>query len=403
MYKKKLSKTIDNYYKLIYIGVNLLLFNLYLMFKKYTFIIGLVGALIVAGCVSSNSVETSQLPETIKIGFIGPLTGGMAAYGHDIKIGVSAYFNEHPTIDGKKVEIIFEDGRCDGQTGASVAQKLITVDKVQAILGGLCSSETLAAAPIAEQSKVILISAASSSPEVSTAGDYTFRNYPSDEQVAKTMVDYVIAHHNTIALLSEQSDYAQAYRSAIKKHLNSMGKISDLVVDEAYSLDNTDFRTLLAKVKKSKADTLIALVQAPVTGGFIAKQAKEMGLDIQIYSGDTLPGPDFFATAKDAAEGVRVVMATEDPTRDGYATLMKKIETPQVSGFFPALGYDAAALLTQGIEKAGYNGTAIKNYFYKMPFFKGVASNVSFDSNGDNSIDAGVKEVKNGEFVRISN
>ena len=309
------------------------------------------------------------------------------------------YFAENPNINDVPVEVIYEDGKCNGQDAASAAQKLINVDKVEVILGGQCSGETLAAAPIAEQNKVILLSELSSSPDVTTAGDYIFRNYPSDEQVAKTMVEDVLANHSVIALLTEQTDYAQAYREAIKAHLEAADKLDALVLDEAFAADNTDFRTLLTKVDEVEADVLIAMVQTPVTGGFVAKQMAELGLDIQLYGGDAMPGADFFATAKDAGEGAKAVLVAEDPSRNGYAELSEKVGETQASELFPAFGYDAAAITAMAIAEVGYDATAIKDYFNSMDPYEGVASIVDFDENGDNNVAAGVKIATDGRFI----
>lgn len=372
------------------------------MIKKTNFIAPLLfSLLLLAGCNSGGGTndksDQAQLPDTIKIGYIGPLTGNAAGYGQDVKAAIALYFSEHPTISGKPVEVIYEDGKCNGQDAANAAQKLVTIDKVQAIIGGTCSGEALAAAPIVEQAKVLLLSPSASSPAVTTAGDYVFRNYPSDDQVAKTLVSDVLTHYKMPALLTEQTDYAQGYRGAINKHMTEAGQ--KLVLDEAFGVDNTDFRTLLAKVKEAKADALIVVGQSPVTDGFAVKQAKELGLNVQIYGTDTMPGTDFFSTAKDAAEGVKAVYAAADPSRAGYAEVHGKLPAPQSAEVLGLMGYDAANILANAITAVGYDGTALKDYLYKMPTFKGVVSDVTFDKNGDNNVDAAVNVAKSGTFV----
>lgn len=382
------------------------------MFKKTTIFTLLFSILLLAGCnlgggapVDLEEGDTAmmeddmvmELPEVVKLGFIGPLTGGAASYGQDIKSGIELYFTENPTIGNSMVEVIYEDGKCNGQDAANAAQKLINIDDVDVILGGVCSGETLAIAPIAESNGVLVISPGSSSPEISTAGDFIFRNYPSDYQVAKTMMDDVLANHEVVALLTEQTDYAQGYRSALNDHMTNVGK--EFVMDEAFSVDNTDFRTLLTKVQENEADALIAIVQTPVVAGFVAKQAKELGMDIQIYSGDAAPGADFFDTAKDAAEGFKVVMAAEDPSRSGFDEVTSRLGDAESSVVFPLFGYDAAELVAGAIAKVGYDAAAIKDYFYEMPKFAGVASDVKFDENGDNLAPAAVKVARDGKFV----
>lgn len=346
-------------------------------------------------------MEKGELPDVIKIGFVGPLTGPAASYGQDIKSGLELYFSENPTIDGREVKVIYEDGKCNGQDAANAVQKLINIDKIKVLMGGICSGEALAMAPIVEQNEVIFLSSGASSPDLSTAGDFVFRNYPSDDQVAKTMVEDVLAHHEVVAMITEQTDYAQGYRNALNKHFEVMGKADAVVMDEAFAVDNTDFRTLLTKVADLEADALIAIPQTPVVAGFIAKQAKELGLEIQMYGGDAVPGPDFFETAKDAAEGFKVVMASEDPSRSGYDEVISKV-TPQSSIIFPLFGYDAAQLMAETIAEVGYDGPAIRDAFYAMPVFQGVASDINFDENGDNNVNASVKVAKDGEFVLVT-
>ena len=108
----------------------------------------------------------------IMIGFIGPLTGDAAAYGEperDVVALAVEEINAAGGINGRQISVIYEDGKCDGTASASAAQKLVNVDKVKVIIGGFCSGETLGAAPIAEQNKVILISPSSTSGSSSFA------------------------------------------------------------------------------------------------------------------------------------------------------------------------------------------------------------------------------------------
>lgn len=351
-----------------------------------------------AGC-GQKQVSSSELPDVIKIGFVGALTGNAASYGQDVKAATELYFKEHPTISGKPVQVIYEDGKCNGQDAANAAQKLITIDKVQVILGGVCSGETLAFAPIANENKVAVVSPTSSSPAVTTAGDYIFRVYPSDAQVGAALVDDAVKHgYKKVALFTEQTDYAQGYRMAVKNRLVTYPDVT-LVTDEAYAVDNADFRTLLAKVKEAGADVLISVSQTPVGNAFTIKQAAEMNLAIQIYGTDTMDGPDFFDIAKDAAEGVRQVAGAEDPSRSGYSEFESKMPPVQSLPIFRALAYDESGIAAQAIEAVGYNGTAIKDYWYKMPTYKGIGGDHKFNADGDNLLPAGVKVAVNGKFV----
>ncbi|HLD63847.1 MAG TPA: ABC transporter substrate-binding protein, partial [Candidatus Peribacteraceae bacterium] len=166
-------------------------------------------ALSVAACKPTSSTEP------IKIGFIGPLTGDAAALGVDILHGIQIAVDDANAtggIDGRQIQIVAEDGRCTGADAASAAQKLINVDKVVAILGGQCSGETLAIAPIAEAAGVPIISAISSNPDVTEAGEFIFRVYPSDALKTVVMAKYFADNDwKRVAILTTNADFSVGF------------------------------------------------------------------------------------------------------------------------------------------------------------------------------------------------
>src|SRR3989344_5259538 len=158
----------------------------------------------------------------IKVGVIAPLTGDAAAYGEPltniVKMAVEEV-NNAGGVDGRTIELVIEDGKCNGKDGGSATQKLVNVDGVKVILGGFCSSESLAAIPIAEAAKVLVLSAGSSSPDLTGASPYFFRNYPSDSAQGKVLAQ--IAYNDKgwkkVAFLQEQTDYAVGIYKAFEE------------------------------------------------------------------------------------------------------------------------------------------------------------------------------------------
>ena len=113
--------------------------------------------------------------QSLKLDGSLPLTGPAAKYRvHESALIAVEEINSSGGVNGKMIELIMEDGKCDGATAARAAQKLISIDKVKIILGGHCSTETLAIAPLAERNKVLLLASTSSSPAISGAGEYIF-------------------------------------------------------------------------------------------------------------------------------------------------------------------------------------------------------------------------------------
>lgn len=147
-------------------------------------------------------------PGEILIGHLAPLTGTVAVYGDWLTQGTELAAEEINTkggIDGRKIRIIHEDTKCDPTTGVSAINKLITVDKVPAIIGAACSSVTLAVAPIAERNKVALMSAVSAAIKISDAGDYIFRIFPSNAAEAKKLVELAQSLNLTKAAILSSS------------------------------------------------------------------------------------------------------------------------------------------------------------------------------------------------------
>ena len=160
--------------------------------------------------------------DTIKIGFIGPLTGDAAAYGVDTLNGAKMKVDEINAaggINGKQISLIVEDSKCNGADAVSAAQKLANVDKVVGVIGGACSSETLGAAPIFEAAKIVEIGTLSSSPDITKAGDFIFRAYPSDALKTKAMAQYFRSKGFTkVAVIAENTDFCVGFRHALHKH-----------------------------------------------------------------------------------------------------------------------------------------------------------------------------------------
>ena len=148
----------------------------------------------------------------VKVGVIGPMTGDAAIYGEPnaniIKMAADE-INAQGGIDGHQIELIIEDGKCSGSDAVSAAQKLINVDKVQVIIGGLCSGESLAIVPVAEKAKVSLLSIGSSSPDLTDVSKFFVRNYPSDNTQGVVLATAAVAKGITsIGFIQEQTDYA---------------------------------------------------------------------------------------------------------------------------------------------------------------------------------------------------
>ncbi|MFH0949541.1 MAG: ABC transporter substrate-binding protein [Candidatus Aenigmatarchaeota archaeon] len=365
--------------------------------------IGIVIFLMAVGyIVALLSTPTGKVTnETIKIGFIGPLTGEVGEIGLRAQEAVNLAveeINAQGGINGKKLEIIYEDGRCNAKAAVEAANKLINVDKVQVILGGLCSGEALAIAPLAEQNKVVLLSSCASAPKVSDAGDFIFRDMPSDTFQGSFGAEYV---YNTlgikkVAILHTIGDYGNGIKDEFKKRFLELG--GQIVAEESFEQDATDMRAQLTKIKVMKPE-LIYMPAYTQGASLILKQSKELGVDAKFLDSDAGDDPRIIELAGEGAEGFRITV--QDPGSEKFAQAFKEKFGHDVL-VCTSYSYDAVNILAQALKKVGNNGEAIKNELYNVKDFKGETGVTGFDKNGDR-ITASyiIKKVKNGKFEVI--
>lgn len=322
--------------------------------------------------------------KTVRIGVILPLTGDAASLGVDMSNGINmaaAALNAKGGIDGRQVEVIVEDGRCNGADAAGAAQKLVNVDKVVTVIGGLCSGETLAAAPIAEAAKIVLLSPGSSSPDVTNAGTYVFRNYPSD--ALKTVATAKVIReegYKAVAMISENTDFCQGVVRGMYRDIGDSG----IVFDETVEPGTKDFRSVLEKMKKTQFDVFYPNTNGDATMAALIQQYRDAGFKQPILSHEVADSSTMGDNAKEAVEGMELVtVKTSGEGTDFEKSFLKQYGKVQSSIAFAAHAYDAANILFRTIAEKGTDGTAMRDALLGMPSFKGVIGDIHFDQNGD--------------------
>jgi len=366
-------------------------------------LIGIIILIILANVLLFTSVFTGNTvkdDETIKIGFIAPLSGDLAFIGDQMQKVVAIAkdkVNEDGGINGRKVEVIYEDGRCDGKEAVSAAQKLINIDKVNAIIGGICSAETLAAAPLAESSKTVLMSPCSSAPGVSQAGDYIFRDYISDAFQGEYGADFVYNElgMRKAALFYIQVDYGIGVKDAFKDRFKELG--GKIVAEESFDQSSRDFQTQLTKIKQKNPDVIlfVGYTEEVIPG---LKQIKELGINAQIIGTETFEDTTILERAGEYSEGV-IYYVVDSPLSDDFKEEMKKRIDGEVTICAPQ-AYDAFNIITDAMKKVGTDREKVKDELYNVKNYRGVSGDISFDENGDLvSVDMIVKIIRDKEAV----
>ncbi len=346
--------------------------------------------------------------EPYKIGFVGAMTGPVAKYGsyEATKLAVDD-INNSGGINGHQIQLIAEDGKCDSKAAVDAMNKLIDVDKVQIVLGGHCTPESLAIAPIAESKKVLMLASITTSPALSAytnKGGYVLRTSPVSVTQADIVSDYSYNKLNLkkMAVVYEQTDYARPIAEKMRDDFNKLG--GNTVVFESYAPGTTDFRTILTKVKAQGADSIYLSAQSPDAALNFMQQVKELGLDnLKLFGNDVASIPANIQKQPALYEGFMTALPDFDTSTgkpkaflDEYNAKYNTKELPY--GVWTAECYDSVKIIADQISKNGMDIAKINAGLRSLTDYSGVSGTFSIGSNGDGIRHYSAKIVKDGKI-----
>jgi branched-chain amino acid transport system substrate-binding protein len=256
------------------------LLNIIPMSKK---ILGIIIIVTIVVIVILNIPDQQSKNDLIKIGYFGPFTGLLAqSTGESVAEGFKLAEAKRNTIDGSKIKVIYEDDGCDPKKAVSAAQKLIDIDKVKILVSGVCSSATLAVAPIAEKNHIVLISPTSASPKITSAGDYIFRLSSPTTGMAQKAVDYLATlGYTKVAVLFENNEYPAGWKDSFITLFKGEATV------EGVAPGSTDVKSQLLKLSQTKPQAYVLVTISPGVASIALKQFKELGLKGTIVANDT--------------------------------------------------------------------------------------------------------------------
>lgn len=362
----------------------------------------LVGATLFAGCKKENSANSN----TIKIGLNYELSGQVATYGRSLVEGIELAFEEINANGGvldKKIEAVKMDNKSETAESANITTKLATSEKVVMILGAATSGNTKAAAPLANQYKVPMVSASATADDVTVdkngkVREYMFKTCFSDSFQGVIMAKFAgedLGAKKAAMLIDNSSDYSKGLADSFKKNYTG-----EIVAEEAYKSEDTDFKAVLTNIKAKNPDVLFVPGYYEEVG-LIIKQARELGLDVPVLGGDGYDSPKLIELAgKDALNKVYYTNhyssqdTSEEVTKFRDAFKAKYNKEPDA---FNALGYDLGYLAADAIKRAGKaEPEAIKEALAATKDFKAVTGNLSMDEKHNPVKAITILEVKDG-------
>jgi branched-chain amino acid transport system substrate-binding protein len=246
--------------------------------------------------------------DELVIGEYGSLTGNDANFGQSTKNGVEVALDDLMASSGGKiggmaVRVVVEDDQGRPEEAATVVQKLVNQDRVIAVLGEVASSRSLAAGPICQGAGVPMISPSSTNPGVTEIGDYIFRMCFLDDFQGSVMARFAAENlglKRAAILKDVRNDYSVGLAQFFALTFTAMG--GTIVVEQAYSAGDQDFRAQLTAIKAHNPE-IIVVPGYYTEGGLIARQARELGLTQPLLGGDGWESQQLLAIGGDALEG----------------------------------------------------------------------------------------------------
>lgn len=347
-----------------------------------------------AALAFSLMAGTAFAADTIKIGVNEPLTGAFAASGTYVVNGAKIAadeINAKGGILGKKVELVIEDNKSNPTEAASVAEKLITSDKVPVLMGAWGSSLTLATMPKLEEYSVPMLVETSSSGKITTSGNpFIFRISPPSAVEAEAFEPSVKKLGlKKVDFLVINNDWGRGAAVDFSKMLKANGVEVGLV--ETMDQSAQDMSAQLAKLKASDADTIM-VTSAVDQLTLLFKQMAALGLKKRVITTGGSQNPDqIIAQAGAAADGTMHLTTflpwwpekTPNPEATAYFLNEWKKRGFDFAGATESFrGYDGIRTVAAAIAAGGGTDPAsIHKGFWKVDFM-GLNGPIKFQKSG---------------------
>ncbi|AXW85976.1 branched-chain amino acid ABC transporter substrate-binding protein [Lonsdalea britannica] len=362
---------------------------------------------IAAVCVSSALAAANVMADEVKIGVVLPLSGALSGYGQPSQKGVDLINAMEPKLaNGDTVKLIIIDDKSDKVEAANAMQRLVSSDKVDAVIGEVTSTNTLAMTKMAEDTKTPLISPTATNDRVTRNREYVSRVCFSDSfqgVVGANLASRDLKAKKAAIMFDSSNDYSVGLARAFRNQFVKNG--GTIAVEVQAPGGSKDFKAQLSTVKSHNVD----MIYMPIyytEGALIAVQAKQLGLKVPVVGGDGLAAdPIFFKLGQDAVEGYM--------TTDYYSPNAKE-QTPDGEKFIQAwtakykepthtwgaMTADAYKMIIAAMNKCSdpHDRVCVNKNLRATTNFTGITGTLTL-KGGDAIRPAVINEVKNGQLA----
>ena len=333
----------------------------------------------------SSSLVLAAVP-TVKVGVFLPMSGGTATFGHETANGIRLAIKEINAKNDLKIDMVLEDEKSEPADAANAVRKLVGIDKVNVVLGSVASSNTNAAAPIAQGAGVPLLSPASTNVNVTKVGDFISRICFIDDFQGLAMAKFAIENlgaKTAAVVVDASSDYSQGLATSFTEAFVKLG--GKIVVDVSYQQKDQDFSSQLTKIRSKKPDVIFAPGYYTEVGNMI-RQAKQLKVTAKFIGGDGWSSPKLFELGGDAIVGhyFAAHFSDEDPDQKVQSFVKTyKAMFNEIPSDMSALGYDAVYVVADAIKRNGgkVDSASLKAAINETKNFSGVTGMITLDKD----------------------
>ncbi|GAA5154235.1 branched-chain amino acid ABC transporter substrate-binding protein [Pseudonocardia eucalypti] len=371
----------------------------------------LAGALVLSACggggTGGGGAEASS--DTVKIGFLGDLTGENAGLMDPPHKAAQLAFDEfNATNPPKKIELVDYDSQGTPEQAQGLAPKAAQQDKIVGLIGPGFSGESKAANPFFDQAKIPMISASATNPGLANMGlKYFHRTLAADDLQGPGIADFLIAAKSPqkAFVINDDSEYSTGLGGAVAKQLSGKGVTVD---KDQFAQSASDFSSSVAKIKASNPQ-VIFFGGYYAQGGRLLKQIRDAGITATFATGDGgLDAGLIRGAGNQAAEGAVIGCPCAIPAADSTGAAKKfydayKAKYNAEPAVYSTEAYDAATAFIKAVQ-AGHTTPEAINTFLSTVDFAGTGKQIKFAPNGNvATTDIFVYQVKNGKIEPLGN
>ena len=366
--------------------------------------------LLLAGCGGGDKAKpAAPASNEIKIGGNFEMTGGIANFGKQTVNGIQLAFKEINAaggVNGKQLKLILADNKSEPAEATNAVTKLITQDKVVAVLGPVASSNVLATLQVAQDNKIPVLTATGTNEKITVDGGkvrpFAFRGCFIDPFQGKVMANFAsntVKAKTAVIYVDQSSDYSKGLKQSFEEaFVKNGGKV---LSTEVFLQKDRDFKATLTKIKALNPEVIFIPAYYEEVGK-IVKQARELGIAVPLLGTDGWDDPKVVEIA--GAKSLDNTFFSNhyssqdtDPAVVKFVAAYKK-EYNQEPSALAALGYDSGLMIADAIKRAGSaEGAKIAEALAATKDLKVSTGILTIDANHNPVKSAVVIEMKDGK------